>query len=121
LFDDDQKGFGTNNSPNSNICLSFNSHQVSISNYLLQSGNNDWGDGHRLSNWKLEGSNDKINWTMIDCRNNESSLNGYRKESKFQCQPSQPFSHIRLTQTGKNLSGFDYLILSFIEFSGKIT
>jgi hypothetical protein len=57
---------------------------------------------------------------LIDSRNNEKALHGITKESIFQCQPSQLFSHIRLTQTGKNSSGYDILSLSFIEFSGTI-
>jgi hypothetical protein len=73
-----------------------------------------------LKNWKVEGSNDKFNYTLIDSRNNETSLCQNNSESSFQCQPSQPFSFIRLTQTGKNHVNHDYLTLSFIDFSGKI-
>lgn len=36
--------------------------------------------GHHLQSWVIEASNDGVSWTVIDCRDDTTDLNGkYRK------------------------------------------
>jgi hypothetical protein len=120
LFEDNDKLYGSDGNTKTYFIISFKSKQVSISSYLLRSHSSGWANGCFISNWEFEGSNDKVNWISIDSKNNVSTLNGNLKESTFQCQSSQPFSHIRLTHTGKNTFNNDQLAFAFIEFSGQI-
>jgi hypothetical protein len=70
LFINNSLTFGTGWDPNNYFCLSFKSCRVSVSNYLLRAHNFNWSSSHFLVSWKLEGSNHKINWTLIDSQNN---------------------------------------------------
>jgi hypothetical protein len=120
LFQYNDSNFLTDHVPNSSICFSFSLHKVSISKYFIKSlHNNGWAD-HNLQHWKIEGSNDKSKWELIDSHQNETALNSWDKESTFECQPSKPFLYIKITQTGKNVCDYDRIGFSFMEFSGRV-
>jgi hypothetical protein len=120
LFVYDSSTFGTQNSSNSSITFTFHGKKISVSKYFIRSVGSGIFTQDTLKNWILEGSNDKSRWTLIDYKINETSLNQDDSEFTFQCQPSQPFSYVKLTQVGKNQYGSEQLALSFIEFSGTI-
>jgi hypothetical protein len=112
--------FYTNNSANSWIQFDFKDRSVSLSHYALKS---DGNHGSHLLQWKLSGSNDGNDWTTVDERNTQE-LNGTYLTKMFCCRPtssvSQSYRYIRLTQTGKNSTGEDYLLLANIEFFGSM-
>jgi hypothetical protein len=113
--------FLTNNSANDWVQFDFKDRSVSLSHYALKS------DGHsihhHLLQWKLSGSNDGNKWTIIDERNIQE-LNGNYVTKMYHCGDTSSISHyyryIRLTQTGKNSYGYDYLLLANIEFFGSM-
>jgi hypothetical protein len=112
--------FYTKNESNSWIQFDFKDRLVSVTHYALKS------DGHfcgHLLEWILSGSNDGNSWTIVDSRKTEE-LNGKYLTKLFECDTKssvvQFYRYIRLTQTGKNSSGRDFLQLGNIEFFGSI-
>lgn len=98
---------------------------------------------HVLMNWHLEGSNDKVNWIILDRRIYLASANGVsdadlEEEQKLLKQKGAAstwgvdtdiyrevgfdgFRFFRVIQVGKNSSGSDNLALSGFELYGKVT
>jgi hypothetical protein len=112
--------FYTANSANSWIQFDFKDRSVSLSHYALKS---DGQNCHHLLQWQLSGSNNGNEWTIVDERNTQE-LNGNYVTKMYHCSAtssvSQYYRYIRLTQTGKNSSGSDYLMLANIEFFGSM-
>jgi len=94
-----------------------------------------------LLNWHLEGSNDRVNWTVLDRRlyltGNPSEDVNFEEEQNMLCQKGatstwgidtdiyreigfEGFRYFRIIQVGKNSSGSDNLALSGIEFYGRV-
>jgi hypothetical protein len=112
--------FRTRDSPNSWIQFDFKDRFVSLTHYALKS---DGQSGHHLQEWTVSGSKDGNSWTIID-RRKQQDLNGNFVTKLFECGEKSSFArfyrYVRLTQTGKNSSGHDYLMLANIEFFGWI-
>jgi hypothetical protein len=110
--------FETKNSSNSWIQIDFKDRIVSLTDYALKS---DGDSGYHLVEWQLSGSIDGNKWTIVDDEKTQD-LNGKSITKIFHCNVNssdcQFYRYIRLTQTGKNSSGYDHLELSNIEFFG---
>jgi hypothetical protein len=94
---------------------------------------------HVALNWHLEGSNDKVNWVLLDRRiyltGNDSEIEEEQKALKQKGAAStwgidtdvyrevgfEGFRFFRVIQVGKNSSGSDNLALSGFELYGKVT
>ena len=93
-----------------------------------------------MLNWHFEGSNDKVNWTVLDRRlyYTEGSQEDFEEEKKLLCQKGaattwgidtevyreiglEGFRYFRIVQVGKNSSGSDNLALSGLELYGRVT
>jgi hypothetical protein len=118
LNHDDNSRFCSKSIENSWICFEFINKKVLLSAYLLR--HQIWNDSYVLRNWKVEGSNDNVNWFMIDKKENDQSLHQTLQEATFQCQPPSPCSFIKITQIGKNSANDLRIFLNFVEFSGKV-
>ncbi|NQZ80096.1 MAG: discoidin domain-containing protein [Colwellia sp.] len=94
--------------------ISYNFAQpVTISKYTVTSGND--ASTRDPKNWELEGSNDGINWSYLDARN-EQYFSQRKQTKNYSVSTTQPFSKIRfnvLTNNGANI-----LQLSELEFIG---
>jgi hypothetical protein len=113
--------FTSMNSPNSWIQFDFKDRVVSLTHYALKSDGNF--SSHHLLEWTISGSNDGNSWIIVDCQKTQA-LNGRFITKLFECSDKSSVSpfyrYLRLTQTGKNTSGGDCLMLSNIEFFGSI-
>jgi hypothetical protein len=107
----------TNNVARSWIQFDFKESSVCLMDYRLKS---DGHDSHHLLQWEIEGSEDGNGWERIDTRNTQD-LNGNFITKTFKCTSpeSRFYRYIRLVQTGKNLSGCNYLMRCNIEFFGR--
>ena len=97
---------------------------------------------HVMLNWHFEGSNDKIDWVVLDRRlhlTGDPAQDAALFEEKLQlCEEGAAstwsigkgvyrplgrdgFRYFRVTQVGKNSSGSDSLALSGMELYGKVT
>jgi hypothetical protein len=112
--------FETQNSPNSWIQFDFKDRLVSLTHYALKS-DGDWS--YHLLEWTISVSNDENSWTIVDHQKTQD-LKGQYITKLFECcdqsSNSKFYRYFRLTQTGKDSSGNDYLDLSNIEFFGSI-
>jgi hypothetical protein len=66
--------------------------------------------------WKLEGSNNKEAWTVLDQRSNEDSLSSNMAEKIFACEPKEFYQYFRLTQTQKHKGMFKFFILKLFVY-----
>jgi hypothetical protein len=57
------------------LCYDFKDQQVAVTHYILRS-NGQAVNGCHLRSWVVEGSSDNVNWSELDCRKDESGLNG---------------------------------------------
>jgi hypothetical protein len=107
--------------PNSWIQFDFKNRRILPTRYAIKSDNES---GHHLLKWSVDGSNDGTMWTNLD-RRETNDLNGNRTVKSYECQSlesSYPFFRfVRLIQTGKNSSGSDHLMLTNVEFFGKVS
>ena len=105
--------------PNSFIQFDFKSRRVCLSGYSLKSHN---GTGQFFVSWVIEVSDDGSTWEAVDERNTQD-LVGANKVKTYECsrQSNKFVRFVRMRQTGKNNYPDDYLILSQIEFFGKLT
>ena len=74
-------------------------------------------------NWVIEGSNsdDSSSWTVLDSRNNITSLDDKSAVQVFSIQKTGGFyRYLRIRQTGNNSSNFSDLRLSALEYFGSI-
>ena len=73
-------------------------------------------------NWKVEGSNDSIKWTLLDEKTNEQSLNNANASNTFTITNSSQnkyFRYIKISETGYESSGMYYMTMSAVEFFGE--
>jgi hypothetical protein len=115
-----QGHFETKNESNSWIRYDFKDMQIKVTHYSIRTRRDD--NSHHLRFWTLEGSKDGSKWVKIDNRQNDTSLNSAGAISVFSISESfqEEFHQIRLRQTGKNSSGYDYLLVNAIEFFGVL-
>ena len=103
--------------PNAWIKFDLLNRSATITGYTIKSDGN--GAGHLLG-WKIEGSNDNVNWTVLDQRET-NELNQNYITRYFKCsQHKESYRYIKLTQTSKNSSGMDSMMLCNIEFFGEL-
>lgn len=75
-----------------------------------------------MKNWKLEGSNNGINWDYIDENSDSEGLN----YSNIRCvyivywNKDKYYRYVRLTQTGLNWNNNYQMEIAFMEFYGRI-
>ncbi len=114
--------------PNQWLCLDFKERRVSLTHY-------SWACWHGKS-WVLEGSVDGETWNELDRRDNNNELYGppvpgagrWRqargpeiKSASFSVtNPVHALRFVRLRQTGKNHTGYDWLDVYAIELFGKL-
>jgi hypothetical protein len=95
-----------------------------MSEYMLKAhGGGD--DGFHFHQWKIEGSNDELDWDIIDERNTDEMIPSWSTRTFKRCpslQISSFYRYIRLMQTGPNSGcpNADYLMLCNIEFFGVL-
>lgn len=116
---ENQKYFETQNSPNSWICFEFKNHQIIPTHYTIRSGNSGYG---APINYKIEVSNDNSTWYEIHKQNGGPFTNGQQATFTIPIDKNKQkeAKYIRLTQTGKDSHGHDYLIFESIEFYGYL-
>lgn len=111
--------FHSKTAENSWISLDFKQKRVLLSHYTLKSYEGQVNDSH-LKSWVIEGSNDGVNWTELDRREDNNELNGKFKAKTFKCQRIMESRRIRLRQIGKNHAGNDILTLCGLELFGTL-
>jgi hypothetical protein len=112
--------FHMKNEANSWICYDFKDRQIKLTHYSIRS--QQGLDCNHLRSWTLQGSKDGLKWVTIDDRRNDTSLNSKGAISTFSISESfaEQFGVICLQQIEKTSSGYDWIVLSAIEFFGVL-
>jgi hypothetical protein len=98
--------------------VDFLGRKVSLTHYTIQGRNDDhW---HHLRNWVLQGSNDGVNFDVLDTRTNNHTINRSSWFLGVLGTSSNYYRYIRLTQVGANSSGETYLTMGQMEFYGSL-
>ena len=109
----------SHNQANSYLQFDFKSMRVSITGYTLKSG----AIGYCLLSWVLEVSDDgtEDSWVIIDKQSIANPNRAYDVQ-RYTCSDpvDKLYRFVRLRQTGKNSKSAYNLILSEIEFFGKL-
>lgn len=107
--------------PNPFVKFDFVNLKVLLTAYSLKTYSGQEGYGH-LQSWIIQGSNDDENYERIDEKINSNDLNSncafhtYKIEEKV-----QPYRFIKITMTGKNHAGTDFMVIRNIEFFGTLS
>lgn len=109
--------FASEDKENQWILFDFKQNEIIPTYYLLRS---QFDYINNLKSWMIEGSVDGINWTLLDKRLENYSLKSKNVTEKFLIQKPMRCKFIRLTQLGLNWNNNNFLIISGIEFFGKL-
>lgn len=104
--------------------VDFKEYSVNLTHYVMHAANSDDEElsPYTPKTWSVEGSNDCVNWTILDHRNNDFGLNSYNSACIFECSNKAPISYryIKIKQQGRNHGGdFDFFITG-VEFFGAL-
>ncbi|KAK8890781.1 hypothetical protein M9Y10_027980 [Tritrichomonas musculus] len=121
-YDDNDHYFQSNNEPNAWICFDFKDMSISPTKYALKS-RSDFGSGSdNLKSWVVEGSNDKMRWTILDERRDTEVLNGAGLECVFgmnmKTEKVKYYKYLRIRSIGPMISGFYNMTIAAVEFYG---
>jgi hypothetical protein len=107
---DTDSAFDSKEEPGQWVCWDFHKMRVRPTNYTIRTD--------LLKSWVVESSLDGEAWTEIDRKtDNEDFMDGWETAS-FAVSNSAECRFIRLTQTGKNHKGSDYLHIQAFEVFG---
>lgn len=106
------------------LCYDFKERKVRPTHYSIRS-THDYAKGyHHLKNWCIEGSNDNMEWKILDVRNEESSLDDRSASNTFKIQSAleenEYYRYLRIRETGVNTYGQFNLIFAGLEYFGSV-
>jgi hypothetical protein len=108
--------FLSRNAPNQQLIYDFQTLRVTVRHYSIRSCH--VAQHHHPRSWVIEVSSDGSKWFEIDCRENNTDLNGSSLIGTFSVSTSKECRQIRLRQIGLNHYGGNCLLLSAFEVFG---
>ncbi|QSJ20108.1 discoidin domain-containing protein [Nostoc sp. UHCC 0702] len=110
--------FFTQSLPNSWIKVQLSSGKLKCSYYSLKTRNSS--SDYYPRSWKLQGSNDGVDWDDLDTQNNNTSLvNNSQWLSLPVVANSIGYRYFQILQIGINSAGYNHLVLGEIELYGE--
>lgn len=114
--------FRSNDEPCCWLQYDFNEKMINPASYAIRTRHDL--DGNHPRNWVIEGSNTGNEWTILDRRVNDTSLNGKSATHIFSIQsPSkreEGYRYLRMRLTGSDSSSHFYLTVSSLEYFGAL-
>jgi hypothetical protein len=109
--------FNSGDQPNQWLCYDFKDRRIRLTHYSIHS----WGGEFFLRDWKIEGSDDNLNWSCLDERHDSTTNDGhpigtFSVSKENECE----YRFIRLLLTGNGTCNDDYLILYAFEVFGDL-
>lgn len=121
-FNNDKMNFISNNDQNSWLLYDFKQRKVKPSHYSIKS--HHWGGkgNYHPQNWRIEGSNDNVNWNVLDTRSNEKSLDDKSVSNTFTIKNdfNDFFRYLRIALNGVSTRNDHFLCFSSLEYFGSI-
>ena len=98
------------------IQFDFPMHPITLTHYTMRSSPSA---KYVYSNWTVEGSNDSINWNVIDTKiDYNKDVTG--KQYTYECDKVETYNHFKITMRSKNYGSNWHFIIHEIEFFGSI-
>lgn len=122
LFDNSQRTYFRIDEKDGYIIFDFKDRKVQFSKYYFSVPIKRLGICYgRPKSWKIEASNDKNTWDLVDLRENDTNLNNYGLFNTYACNniPNDFYRYIRIQEIISQDSNHKFL-LSEIEFYGSI-
>lgn len=110
---------GNENYRSAAFIFDFKEMRASINGYSLKAHSESFSTGHFIRSWKVEGSNDKATWEIVDQRCS-NKLQTNLAESYFSCQQSHFFRFLRIMMTDTNTDNGCEIALHAIELFGLL-
>jgi len=109
--------FSTSASNSYYFMFTLNKNRLIINGYTFRTdGSWNWFPRY----WKLEGSNDNSNWTVLHQINGNGGFSGMNQENYFNFNNSKPYKYFKFTLTNTSNSGNWYFALRRVELFGII-
>lgn len=120
-YDDINAEFHTDNLANSWIRFELKNHKIVPKNYQIRTFALGRNASH-MKSWVLECSNMGNEWEILDAKNDCADLNGENCMHAFPVNNpmNKEFKFARISQTGPNWRGKNFLKVNSIEFFGFI-
>ena len=121
ILSDDSSIFTSNSETNASFIIEFVKHKIVLTEYTLKTVayvSENFGK-HFPRCWKIEGSNDKSHWKIIDYQSTDI-LNQPEQSQRFYTKYYDFYSFIRYTQTCANHQEAFNLRLMQIDFFGGL-
>lgn len=122
LFENQTKGFVSENVEKSWICIDFKEHRIIPTGYSIKSiGKDVFTQAYFLKSWIIETSNDGIKWEKIH-EEKESKLRGnsYVQQWKFENPPAKEIRYFRLHSFGQDWNNAHYIAIDSLEIFGTL-
>lgn len=100
--------------------MDFKDKKVALTGYSLKSHSTAWNYDSFFKSWKIEGSNDKDNWTLVDEQKNSTVLHSFLAEGHWSCKKPAPYKYFRIMMTDMNTQNNYCMKLHAIELFGQI-
>ncbi|KAK8839026.1 hypothetical protein M9Y10_032492 [Tritrichomonas musculus] len=120
-FEDKNKSFWSELSPNNWICFEFVNNRIVPTNYTIRSCNLAKDRTHPKS-WVIEGSDDNDSWEIYDQIENCNFLNGpsFSHLFKIQNPPKKAVKFVRMRLTDTDWYGTQSLMIEAFEIFGRL-
>ena len=107
--------------PNPFVKIDFINLKILLTAYSLKTYSGQDGYGH-MQSWIVQGSDDDKVYENLDEQVNTNDLNSNSAFHTYKInKKSQPYRFIKITMTGKNHAGTDFMVLRNIEFFGTLS
>ena len=99
------------------IEFDFNDKKINLKTYHIRSSHN-----YNPKSWRIEGSNDKKSWDVLDYQKDAIKLSEHYEEENFECKPNETYYRfIRYVQIEQWTNDIDKIInIADIKFFGTI-
>lgn len=98
------------------LLFDFNWMKVGVNGYMLKAHSSNFSSGEFMKSWKVEGSNDKETWEIIDEQKDSEVLLSNMAEGHWSFETSPFYRYVRLMMTDKNTSDSYRMALHGIDF-----
>lgn len=105
------------------IEFDFVDKKINLTSYTMRTSSCGVNDMYHPKTWRVIGSNDKINWDVINKQISNPALNGRYKQHRFECEPTQQYyRYIRYIQDESWMPDRAYnIFLTCFELFGTIS
>jgi len=95
--------------------VEFKQHRVKLEHYFIAQDHD-----HYLRNWRLEASNDGVNWVTVRTHSNDTTIASTNRTAFFEAKTESFFRRFRIYVTGPSHNGAPNFDITELEFYGHV-